>query len=104
MRVWGQDGQALDWSEPAAVEAGLLETGRLGGPVCDPRLAGRTAPDRPAPMLRREFTLRAGIRQARLYHRAGVYEAQLNGRPVGDQCWRPAGPATTTACATRPMT
>jgi len=90
VRVWGQDGQALDWSEPAAVEAGLLKPEDWAAQFVTPAWPAEPLPDRPAPMLRREFTLRAGIRQARLYITAlGVYEAQLNGRPVGDQVLAP---------------
>mgnify|MGYP000675221955 CR=1 FL=1 len=44
----------------------------------------------PAPYLRREFRLRAGIARARLYVTAlGVYEARLNGRRVGEDLLAP---------------
>ena len=89
-RIWGVDGQASDWSEPAPIEVGLLHshdwTARFVGPRWDEDLS---KPE-PAPLLRREFDVRAGMRTARLYITAlGVYEAQLNGAVIGDHVMAP---------------
>lgn len=90
VRVWGQDGQALDWSPLAVVEAGLLQPGDWSAQFVTPQWPPEPLPARPAPLLRREFWLRPGLKQARLYLTAlGVYEAQLNGQPVGDQVLAP---------------
>ena len=89
VRVWGGGaGEPSEWSEETAVETGLLETAdwsaQLALPV--PPAAG----DEPALLLRREFTLEKPVARARLYVTAlGVYEAELNGEPVGDQVLAP---------------
>lgn len=42
------------------------------------------------PMLRRDFAIKAGIRQARLYATArGIYECSINGKRVGDEFFAP---------------
>lgn len=90
VRAWGQDGQALDWSAPAAYEAGLLSAGDWSARFITPDWESEPRPHRPAPMLRREFELRPGIRQARLYITAlGVYEAAINGQPASDHVMPP---------------
>ncbi len=88
VRVWGSDGQESPWSEPRAVEAGLLSpddwSARFVTPDWDEDAPG------PCPLLRREFDVRPGVAQARLYITAlGVYEAQLNGAAVGDHVLAP---------------
>ena len=90
VRVWGMDGQSSDWSEPASIEVGLLHsqdwTARFVGPDWDEDLGQ----PQPAPLLRREFVVRPGVRMARLYMTSlGVYEAQLNGAVIGDQVMAP---------------
>jgi len=89
-RVWGSDGSASPWSEPAALEAGLLElsdwTARFVGPPPDEDASEM----QPCPMLRHEFTVRGGVERARLYVTAlGVYEAEINGVRVGDHVLAP---------------
>ncbi|MBI5284158.1 MAG: family 78 glycoside hydrolase catalytic domain, partial [Chloroflexi bacterium] len=90
VRVWGSDGSASPWSEPAALEAGLFElsdwTARFVGPPPDEDASEM----QPCPMLRREFTVRGGVERARLYVSAlGVYEAEINGVRVGDHVLAP---------------
>ena len=90
VRVWGMDGEVSAWSEPAPIEAGLLHpedwTARFVGPSWDEDLSQ----PQPAPLLRREFEVRPGVRMARLYMTAlGVYEAQLNGKVIGDHVMAP---------------
>ncbi|MGR6919195.1 family 78 glycoside hydrolase catalytic domain [[Actinomadura] parvosata] len=47
-------------------------------------------PDGPAPLLRRDFTLRGPVERARLYITAlGIFEAELNGQVVGDDVLAP---------------
>ncbi len=90
VRVHGCDGSVSDWSPWSWVEAGLLETAdwRAGATAPPPELLG--APDGPAPLLRREFTVRAPVAAARLYVTAhGLYEVELNGWRVGDDVLAP---------------
>jgi len=90
VRVWGTDGTASGWSEPAGVEAGLLAPGDWTARFVAPDWDEDTTRANPGPLLRQEFEVRSGVRQARLYITAlGVYEAQLNGAPVGDQVLAP---------------
>jgi alpha-L-rhamnosidase len=90
VRVWGADGQPSDWSEPSALEAGLLHprdwTARFVAADWEEDLTRAQV----APLLRREFDVRAGVRQARLYVTAlGVYEVYLNGANVGEHVMAP---------------
>jgi alpha-L-rhamnosidase len=89
-RVWSKDGEASDRSEPASIKVGLLHkddwTACFVGPDWDEDLRK----PQPAPLLRREFDVCPGIKQARLYITAlGVYEAQLNGGLAGHHVMAP---------------
>jgi len=90
VRVWDDQGQPSDWAEPAWWEMGLLEPDDwraewIGAPIVGGRRAGV-----PCPYLRKEFTVERSVRQARLYITAlGLYEASINGQPVGDAALTP---------------
>ena len=97
-RVWDAAGTASPWSDPASFEVELgpgdWTASWIGlGPVREdftpPSQPGR--PDavisalRPAPHLRRSFTVAGPVAAARLHVTAlGLYEARLNGHRVGD--------------------
>ncbi|WP_308467035.1 glycoside hydrolase family 78 protein [Rathayibacter soli] len=91
VRVTGTDGTVSEWSEPAAVEAGLLE------PTDWSALAvGATwnedpgSDDRRPPLLRRAFQAAEGLERARLYASAhGLYEIEINGTRIGDDAMSP---------------
>ncbi|MET3511666.1 glycoside hydrolase family 78 protein [Plantibacter flavus] len=97
VRVWGTDrgpGQAVevsDWSPVATVEAGLLAPGDwVAVPVAADWDEEPESDTRRPPLLRRGFTVGAGLVSARLYLTAhGVYEAEINGRRVGDEALAP---------------
>lgn len=90
VRVWGNDGTVSEWSEPIYLETGLLSEADWNARFISPTWEEDTSKLNPAPYLRREFKLRGGIQSARLYITSlGVYEAQLNGRNVGDQVLSP---------------
>src|SRR5436189_13162 len=64
----------------------------LGIGTSQPRLSWDedTSRPQPSPMLRREFSVKIGLRKARLYITAlGVYDAEINGTPVGDHVLDP---------------
>ena len=85
VRVWGADRRVSAWSAPATVEAGLLGAADWQARFISPDWDEDITQPQPAPMLRRSFTLRSGVAQARLYVSAlGVYEASINGQVVGD--------------------
>ena len=85
VRVWDQKGQTTPWSVPAYLETGLLSRSdwhceRIAAPW-----GPKTSEPDPEQLYRKEFVIKAPIRQARLYVTAqGVYEAEINGRRVGD--------------------
>ncbi|TDD06270.1 alpha-L-rhamnosidase [Nonomuraea deserti] len=90
VRVHGADGSASDWSAWSHVETGLLDPADWHATAAAPPPELLSAPDGPALLLRRGFTLRAPIERARLYITAhGVYEAEINGRVVGDDVLAP---------------
>ncbi|KAB2344514.1 Bacterial alpha-L-rhamnosidase [Actinomadura rudentiformis] len=90
VRLHGHDGTSTGWSPWAWVETGLLDTAdwRAGAAAPPRQLLGD--PDGPAPLLRRDFGLRAPVASARLYVTAhGLYEVEINGIPVGDDVLAP---------------
>src|SRR5581483_6381323 len=90
VRVWGNDEQPSSWSTHASVEAGLLSTDDWMARFVTPDWEEDTSRPQPAPMLRREFDVRAAVTKARLYVTAlGVYEVYLNGDAVGDHILAP---------------
>jgi alpha-L-rhamnosidase len=90
VRVWSVDEQISDWSDPASIEVGLLHKEEWAARFVGPDWEEDLSQPQPAPLLRREFEVRAGVQSARLYITAlGVYEAQLNGVTVGDHVMAP---------------
>ena len=103
VRVWNAEGESST-SEPAVFETGLLEksdwegawisagegpSGDMEPPTGDEYddVGNGLAP---SPYLRRSFTLKSGVRRARLYSTArGVYEMHVNGSRVGDDVFAP---------------
>lgn len=90
VRVWGNDGGESDWSEAVHVETGLLSPSEWSAQFITPAWEEDTSQSNPAPYLRREFELRAGVKSARLYITSlGLYEAEINGNVVGDHVFSP---------------
>ncbi|MBE3559452.1 MAG: family 78 glycoside hydrolase catalytic domain [Ktedonobacteraceae bacterium] len=90
VRVRGRDGRWSAWSAPAPVEAGLLASQDWQVRFVTPDWEEDTSRAQPAPLLRREFVVRAGVVRARLYITAlGLYEAWINGSVVGDHVLAP---------------
>jgi alpha-L-rhamnosidase len=85
VRIRVSDGaEWSDWSEPAAVEAGLLGPDDWTARFVGPRDIG--AHDQPAPIVSGTTTLPDGIVSARLFASAhGVYLPELNGHRVSDE-------------------
>src|SRR6185369_2068377 len=90
VRAWSDDGRETPWSAPLAVEAGLLSPSDWRAAFVTPDWDEPLDAAQPAPLLRREFELRPGLARARLYATAlGVYELEINGRPVGEEVLAP---------------
>lgn len=67
-------------SEKAYFETGLMDAGAWG----QTKWIKTTAQPSGAPMMRREFTVKAGVKRARLYSSGlGIYNAYINGSRVG---------------------
>ncbi len=90
LRVWADNGQNSAWSEPVPIEAGLLDASDWTAQFVTPGWDEDSSQVQPSPFLRREFVVRPGLAQARLYVTSlGLYEAQLNGAVVGDEVLTP---------------
>jgi alpha-L-rhamnosidase len=88
VRVRGDDGEWTGWSEPALAEGGLYQPGDWTARFVSPRNVGGLGS--PAPVLRGVLNVPGEVTRARLYTTAhGVYFAEINGRPVGDDVLSP---------------
>ena len=86
VRVTGTDGVASDWSAPLAIHAPLLEAGDWSARFISPAGASAATESEPCPYFRREFALDQPWQRAVLSVTAlGVYQAEINGRRVGDE-------------------
>jgi alpha-L-rhamnosidase len=93
VRVWGEeDSNPSEWSELAYVEAGLLNRSDWTCQRISASWDQNTSVPRPEELYRKEFSASSArkISKARLYITAqGIYEAEINGRRVGDQFLAP---------------
>lgn len=95
VRVWDADGHASKWSIPATFELGLLKQTDWHARWIEadqdlPTDEASLYQDRPAPIVRREFQVRAKPVRARLYVTGlGAYEVRINGKRVGDHLLDP---------------
>jgi len=90
VRVRASEGQETAWSANYPIEAGLLAPDDWNARFVTPDWDEDTTRPQPAPLLRREFSVRADMIRARLYITAlGVYEVYLNGKIVGDHVLAP---------------
>lgn len=90
VRTWGRDDEPSNWSALVPVEVGLLQADDWEARFITPDWEEDITHPQPLPFLRREFDVRPGLAQARLYISAlGVYEAQINGAVVGDHVLPP---------------
>ncbi|MCD6286920.1 MAG: glycoside hydrolase family 78 protein [Anaerolineae bacterium] len=90
VRVWDQDDQPSNWSEPAWWEMGLLEEKEWRADWIEVDWEEDPKAFKPCPFFRRSFALDQPVQSARLYVTShGLYEAWLNGKRVGDQVFTP---------------
>jgi alpha-L-rhamnosidase len=84
----GGGGAWSEWSEPATVEAGLLDSDDWTARFVSPTDLGGIGD--PAPVLGASLRVPGAVAKARLYATAhGVYEARLNGARIGDEVLAP---------------
>ncbi|MFD4509181.1 family 78 glycoside hydrolase catalytic domain [Streptomyces sp. NPDC058457] len=90
VRVWTADSGPSAWSDLRAVEAGLLEPSDWSAVPVGAAWPENPGSDRRPARVRKDFTLTAPVARARLYVTAhGLYEAEINGRRVGDDILSP---------------
>ena len=104
VRVTGADGVPSDWSEPAAIETGLLDVRDWSAGFVGPAWDEDTSSPQPVPYLRREFVVEHDVERARLYATAlGVYEIEVNGARVGDHVLAPGWSSYAPSAALRDL-
>src|SRR5579871_4911593 len=78
VRVADNHGHLSEWSSPGHWEMGLLNVADWKTKWITPDLAEDESASNPAPLLRREFSLKKKVARARLYASAmGLYEIEL---------------------------
>lgn len=95
--VWDQEGRASEWSEPAHWHVGLLSKEEWRGEWIGAPWQGEDSYDvrgsmdfEPAPLLRKEFKVKKGLKSARYYGTGlGYHELYLNGERVGEDYLSP---------------
>ncbi|MDB5088050.1 MAG: alpha-L-rhamnosidase, partial [Mucilaginibacter sp.] len=84
VRVWDNTGKASAWSEPASWQMGLLTPADWKAKWITPGFTEDSV-NRPSPLFRKGFSLTKKIQSATAYITShGLYEAQINGKRVGD--------------------
>ena len=84
LRVWDNTGKPSPWSEPAFFQMALLNASEWKAKWIETGFEEDTI-TRPAILFRKQFALNKKIAAATLYITAhGMYEAQLNGKKIGD--------------------
>jgi alpha-L-rhamnosidase len=84
VRVWDNNGNQSAWSEMASFQMGLLKTSDWKAKWIEPGFVEDTLM-RPSPIFRKEFLADKKIISARAFISAhGLYEAQINGKRIGD--------------------
>ena len=90
VRVWDQNQDVSNWSEMLTLELGLLESEDWTARFVSPKIPEDITKPEPAKLLRRVFSVRSSVKQARLYVTSlGVYEAEINGQRIGDHVLAP---------------
>lgn len=88
VRAWDNQGGVSAWSEVAHWQMGLLQPGDWSAKWIEPAFAEE--PDRPSPLLRKEFAVNKKVRYATAFITShGLYEASINGKRVGNDYLTP---------------
>jgi len=95
VKVWDENGDESEWSEPAYFEVGPLGDWRAKWiTMKNPRTFKDPAHKNElyhAIYLRKEFVIKRNVKKARVYVSGlGVYELRINGKKVGDSVLDPA--------------
>jgi alpha-L-rhamnosidase len=84
VRVWDNNNEESNWSEPASFQTGLFNTSDWKAKWIEPGYDEDTIM-RPSPILRKEFLADKKVVSATAFITAhGMYEAYINGKRIGD--------------------
>ncbi len=90
VRVKDNHGNTSKWSDAAFWEMGFMSGTEWSADWITPDWKVDNSKSLPSPYLRKEFTLKEGIRNARLYISShGLYQVEINGKRIGDQEFTP---------------
>lgn len=90
VRIKDNHGKSSKWSEVASWEMGFMPGTEWTGEWISPTWEEDLKKSEPSPYLRKEFDLNREIARARLYISShGLYQAEINGKRVGDQEFTP---------------
>lgn len=90
VRIWDGAGRPSRWAAPQRWSMGPLSAENWGGAWIEDPTEAPGGEALPAPMLRREFSVRGRVRRAIVYVSAlGLVELHLNGKRVGDNLLAP---------------
>jgi alpha-L-rhamnosidase len=89
VRIWDNKGKASAWSQAATFQMAFLQVSDWKARWIEPGYTEDTIM-RPSPLMRKQFTVSKTISSATAYITAhGLYEAQINGKRVGDAYFTP---------------
>jgi alpha-L-rhamnosidase len=84
VRAWDNTGKVSSWSKPVFFQTAMLQPSDWTAKWIEPGFTEDSV-TRPSPLFRKEFTASKNIISATAYITAhGMYEAQMNGKRVGD--------------------
>jgi alpha-L-rhamnosidase len=90
VRIWDNHKRVSDWSAPAYWETGILDSTEWIARWITPDLEESTSTSQPCPYMRKEFSVKGPVSEARLYISSqGLYQAEINGKRVGNQEFTP---------------
>jgi alpha-L-rhamnosidase len=90
VRIWDNSGKKSEWSDAAFWEMGLLKKSDWKAKWISADVIEDLKDSAPAHLLRKEFTVKGEVANARVYITSlGLYEAELNGKHIGDQVLTP---------------
>jgi alpha-L-rhamnosidase len=90
VKVWNQQNQSSNWSDSGFWEMGLLNPSDWKAEWIRADIEEVVTKSNPAKLFRKEFNLSKPIKSARAYITSlGLYEAELNGKKVGNQVLTP---------------
>lgn len=90
VKLWDENGNEGEWSEPAFFEAGLLKASDWQAKWITGNYKVNKKRRYPVDCFRKEFTVDRQVKSARLYITAcGLYEAKLDGGKIGEFCLAP---------------